>query len=58
MGPHVFSFEKLTVYQRALQFSLDIYQLTHHWPKNISTALLISYEELLYLYLSISPKVT
>lgn len=31
-GDH-FNFENLTTYQEALQFSRDIYHLTHGWPR-------------------------
>jgi len=29
----VFNFENLTIYQRSLQFSQNIYQLTQSWPR-------------------------
>lgn len=33
MNTKEFSFEKLTVYQRSLTFSLSIYQITQKWPR-------------------------
>lgn len=32
-GINEFNFEKLDVYQKALQLSYDIYQMTKKWPK-------------------------
>lgn len=32
-GRNEFNFEKLDVYQKALQLSYDIYQMTKKWPK-------------------------
>lgn len=33
MRPHVFTFENLTVYQRSLHFSRDIFLITQKWPR-------------------------
>lgn len=32
-GKNEFNFEKLEVYQRAVQLSYEIYQMTNKWPK-------------------------